>query len=302
MREKYAYAGVAIGAAAIAGVLLYLWSPPARPTPADTGRLRVVATFFPLYDFAAAVGKDKIDLTLLFTRTPEIASFTPADVQEINRADIVIKNGLEFEPILDDLIVASDHHDVAVIDTSVGIAPLGSAEEDEREGGDPHIWLDPANAVIQVGNIRDALIARDPANVDFYRGNAAAYIAELQALDREIADVASRFSRKDFVAFHSAFRYFARHYGLRQAAVIEEFPGKEPSPRYIADTIALIRRTGVTAIFSEPQFSPAVLDAIARDTGLTVRALDPIETGDPARDSYISLMRRNLDVLTEAMQ
>lgn len=299
MQKKYLYgivAAIAIAAAAYVvqtGISSFLYRDPIPVSPAEPGRLIVVATFFPLYDFARAVGKDKIELSLLFTQTPEVASFAPGDVRKINDADIVIKNGLGFEPILDDLLVASDNRNVAVVDTSRSIKPLES---------DPHIWLNPKNAAIQVGNIRDALIAADSAHAEFYRVNAAAYISELQLLDREIADAASRFARHDFVAFHSAFRYFAERYGLRQVAVIEEFPGKEPSPRYIADVIKTIRGAGIKAIFSEPQFSPRVLEAIARDTGFTVHALDPIETGDETRDSYVSLMRRNLEVLKTAMR
>lgn len=264
-----------------------------QSSPSGEGRLRVVATFFPLYDFTKAVGKDTIELTLLFTQTPEVASFAPADVQKINNADLVIKNGLGFEPILDEIIAASDNKAVAVVDTSAFIALLGS---------DPHIWLNPRNAVIQVEHIRDALVSHDPANAAFYRANAAAYITELERLDREIESQVARFRRNDFIAFHSAFRYFADRYGLRQVAVIEESPGKEPSPRYVAEVIKIIRDTGVKAIFSEPQFSPRVLEAIAHDTGLTVYALDPIETGDPEHDSYVSVMRRNREILKRAMQ
>ncbi|OGZ97335.1 MAG: hypothetical protein A3J10_00415 [Candidatus Sungbacteria bacterium RIFCSPLOWO2_02_FULL_54_10] len=272
-------------------------------SPAEnTGRIRVVATFFPLYDFARVVGKDKIELSLLFTQTPEVASFAPGDIQKISQADIVIKNGLGLEPVLDDLLAASDNKGVTVVDTSAGVRLLDSAEPEEHKGADPHIWLSPHNAMVQVSAIHDALVAADPANAAFYQNNAMIYIEELRQLDRAIESDIARFSRRDFVAFHSAFRYFAERYGLRQVAVIEEFPGKEPSPRYIADVIRTIRDTGIATIFAEPQFSPRIVEVIAHDLGLKIYTLDPIETGDPAKDSYLSLMRRNLDVLKEAMQ
>ncbi|MEK7099219.1 MAG: zinc ABC transporter substrate-binding protein [Patescibacteria group bacterium] len=287
-------AGVGILVVGIVTLVLS-WGGP-EPT-IETGRLRVIATFFPLYDFARAVGKDKIELSLLFTATPEVASFTPRDIQKINRADVVVKNGLGLEPVLDELIAASDNKNVTVVDTSVGISSLNT-----DEGADPHIWLNPQNAIVQIGNIRDALVVADPANAASYTGNAAAYIAKLQELDRDIGASVAQFSRKDFVAFHSAFRYFAERYGLRQVAVIEEFPGKEPSPAYIADVIRIIRATGLKTIFAEPQFSPRIVEVIARDLGLTVYTLDPVETGDPVRDSYISLMRHNMETLKRAMQ
>lgn len=302
--------GLALAGAA--GILIFFGPYGMRVDRApDDGRLRVVATFFPLYDFAREVGGDRIVLTLLFTATPEVASFAPADVQKIHDADVVIKNGMGLEPVLDELIAASDNKGVTVADTSTGVPPLQPAddehaEEEEQghahEGADPHIWLNPRNAIVQVGNIRDALAAADPANAAFYRNNADAYVRQLERLDRDIAAEAAGFGRREFVAFHPAFLHFAERYGLRQAAVIEEFPGKEPSPAYLADVIRTIRDTGVRVIFAEPQFSPRIVEVIAQDLGLRVSALDPVETGDPARDSYISVMRRNLDILKQALR
>ncbi len=264
-------------------------------------KLQVVATFFPLYDFTRNIAKDKINLSLLFTQTPEVAAFTPADIRKINNADLVIKNGLGFEVVLDDLLKASDNKNVAVVDVSEHAELLTAA--DEHEGpNDPHIWLDPQNVMKEVETIVNALIIHDPENAEFYRRNADAYILQLRTLDTKIQSDVAGYRSKDFVSFHSAFQYFAHRYGLNQVAVIEEFPGKEPSPAYIAGVIDLIRRKRISAIFSEPQFSPKVVEVIAHDLGLTVRALDPIETGDIERDSYISRMRINMATLKEALQ
>jgi ABC-type Zn uptake system ZnuABC Zn-binding protein ZnuA len=174
--------------------------------------------------------------------------------------------------------------------------------EDGHGGVDPHIWLDPRFAVIQVRNIAEGLAAHDPENAEFYRRNAEAYVRSLEALDAEIARDTAAFTKKDFVAFHPAFSYFARRYGLNQAAVIEEFPGQEPSPRYVAGVMRTIRDLGVTAIFAEPQFSPRIVEVIARDLDIDVRVLDPIETGDPDKDSYLRLMRANLEALRSVLQ
>ena len=273
----------------------------------------MLTTFFPMYDFAKQVGGSRIGLDMLFSQTPEVSSFLPADIQKINNADMVIKNGAGLEPVLDDLIASSDHTDIEVIDTSKGITTITPTKgielkegewhkEDEHGPVDPHIWLDPNNAIIQVGNIRDAFIANDPENADLYHKNAERYIEELRALDQEIREAIAKLSKKDFIAFHSAFQYFAKRYGLNEAATIEEFPGKEPSPRYLSEVIKLIRELGITAIFSEPQFSPKVVEVIARDLNLKVYALDPVETGNLAKDSYIFIMQKNLELLKEALQ
>lgn len=310
MKKISGYIAAATAILAAAGLAISIGGGGSLPEP-DDGRLHVVATFFPVYDFARAIGQDKISLTILFTSTPEVASFAPADVQKINDADLVIKNGMGLEPVLAELIAASDNKGVVVVDTSDGVKALAvskeeGAEEEAQgryhEGADPHIWLNPRNAVMQVGVIRDALAAADPANISFYHENADAYIRELEMLDRDIAQEVASFARKDFIAFHSAFRYFADRYGVRQVAAIEEFPGKEPSPAYIAEVMRMIRKADVRAIFAEPQFAPRIVEVIARDLGLKVYTLDPVETGDPTRDSYISLMRRNVNVLKEAMR
>ena len=310
----------------------------------DGDKLRVVTTFFAMHDFTRQVAGDQVEIVNLFTQTPEVSSFTPSDIQTINQADVVIKNGANLEPVLDDLLAGSDNPNILVIDTSEGVSLMDFAEEEEHEeahdehaeeaahddqsdehaghddhedehveeeetghhhhheGVDPHIWLSPQNAVIQVQTIANALGELDPANAATYETNAAAYIEELQELDAEIASRVATLDRRDFVAFHPAFSYFAERYGLNQAAVIEEFPGQEPGPQYLAEVIETIEELGITALFAEPQFSPRVLQSIASDTGLTVRVLNPIESGNIEQDSYVSLMEENLTELTEALQ
>lgn len=276
-----------------------------------SSKLRVVVTFFPLYDFVNRVAGDKADLDILFAQTPEAASFSPRELQKINRADLIIKNGAGLEPVLDELIAAGDNKNIEVIDSSRGIELLGAFQEigtgegegsEKHTGSDPHIWLDPQNAIIQAQNIRDALAVRDPENADLYKNNAEQLIRELKELDQELQGEIAKLPRKDFIAFHPSFQYFAKRYGLKQAAVIEEFPGKEPSPRYISEIIKIIKERKVRVIFSEPQFSPRIVEVLARDLGLTVHTLDPIETGDPQKDSYISRMRNNLETLKAALQ
>ena len=303
MEQKKILWPVVIAGIIFIGFLIFflgggVFGPKETVPPQSQTKLRVLATFFPIYDFASKVGKDRIELDILFTQTPEIASFTPSDIQKINKASIVIKNGLGLEPILDDLIAAGDSKDIEVVDASKGVRTVASAEGPT----DPHIWLDPNNVIIQVENIRDAFIVHDGVNAGFYRENSEKYIQELRALDQEIQETVSKLSKKDFIAFHSAFQYLAKRYGLSQAATIEEFPGKEPSPRYLSEVIKLIRTLGITAIFSEPQFSPKVVEVIARDLNLKVYALDPAETGDLVDDSYISIMRNNLEILRSALR
>ena len=133
--------------------------------------------------------------------------------------------------------------------------------------------------------------------------NAADYIAQLQSLDQEIKNETQSFSSREFITFHPAWTYFAKRYGLVEAAVIEEAPGKEPSPEYIMHVIDVAKAIKVKAIFAEPQFSTKAADSIARDSGAKVLLLDPI--GGPklaGKDSYISLMEYNVEQMGEAMR
>ncbi|MGB7086107.1 MAG: zinc ABC transporter substrate-binding protein, partial [Phormidesmis sp.] len=177
--------------------------------------LEVVTTFLPMTDFAQAVAGDRAQVTQLLPVgvSPHDYQAKPQDAQRIAEADVLIKNGLAFENFLAALIENAGNADLAVVDTSAGIDPLSTTVEDEHTeadhaddhdhgGVDPHIWLDPKRAIQQVENIRDGLIAADPDGGDIYTDNAAAYISELQALDRDISEALAPYARKTFVTYH----------------------------------------------------------------------------------------------------
>jgi ABC-type Zn uptake system ZnuABC Zn-binding protein ZnuA len=250
--------------------------------------------------------------------TPHDYAFTPADVRKVARADVVVMNGVGgLDGWMEEIIENAGRKALKVINASAGIKIIESGaelkvevegeegheegEEHEHEGGNPHVWLDPTNAIRQVVNIRDGLIAADPENAAVYRRNAESYITRLEKLDSEIMEAARSFKRKDFVAFHDAFPYLAARYGLNQVGVIHEFPGKEPSPKHLAGLVKLIKELKITTIFYEPQFSPKVAETLAKDLGIEVTVLDPADTGELKADSYEKIMRRNLEVLKKAL-
>ena len=155
--------------------------------------------------------------------------------------------------------------------------------------------------IIQVKNIRDALITADPDNGKAYSKNTAEYIQRLINLDREIKDEIRTWNMNQFVAFHSAFEYFAKEYGLEQAGVIQETPEIEPSPKHIAQVIETIKSKGIRAIFTEPQFSHKIVTSIAGDLNLKVYSLDTLETGSLSKEWYEDRMRSNVMVLKKAL-
>ena len=273
----------------------------AEPSPTADGRILVAASITPLADFARQIGGDHVEVITLVPSgaSPHTYELTPSQVEQVAKARLLVLNGIGLEYWADKLIQSADNPNLIVVDTSQGVEVL--AETAGEPGGNPHIWLDPENAIVQVGHIRDALIRADPTHADDYRASAERYIAELQALDQEIADEVATWSNRQFIAFHPAWVYFARRYGLVQAAVIEESPGREPSPADVARIVETARRIGAKAIFAEPQFSPKAAQTIAEESGAHVLFLDPLGSSLDDR-SYLNLMRYNVAQMAKSLR
>ena len=273
----------------------------AEPSPTADGGILVAASITPLADFARQVGDDHVEVITLVPpgASPHTYELIPSQVEQVAKARLLVLNGVGLEYWADKLIQSADNPNLIVVDTSQGIEVLAGAAGEP--GGNPHIWLDPENAIVQVGHIRDALIRADPTHADDYQASAEGYIAELQALDQEIANEVAAWSSRQFIAFHPAWVYFARRYGLVQAAVIEEAPGREPSPADVARIVETARRIGAKAIFAEPQFSSKAARTIAEESGAQVLFLDPL--GSSLNDrSYLNLMRYNVAQMAESLR
>jgi ABC-type Zn uptake system ZnuABC Zn-binding protein ZnuA len=170
-------------------------------------------------------------------------------------------------------------------------------------GPDPHYWLDPIHMQQVVTRIEQVLSTVDPAHAATYREHAQQVRRDLDTLHQEIQRETQALSDRRFIAMHSAWTYFASRYNLHQVAVIEPFPGREPSPRYLVDLTKLMQREGVKAVVIEPQLSTSAAQALARETGARVALLDPTGgPGVPERDSYVALMRYNVAELVKLLR
>lgn len=276
----------------------------------DDERPLVVTSVPILYSLTANVAGDDVRLENLLPpgMSPHGPSFRPEQARLVADADLLITNGAGLDPWADDLAAGAGRTDLerVVASRAVEVARPGEAvtvpDGGPTEGTDvdPHVWLDPANAEAMVATIRDGLKKLDPANAAGYDQRAAAYAGRLRQLDGEIRRRLDDLPRKDFVSFHSAWLYYARAYGLRQVAVIQEFPGKDPSPKYLAGIVDLVRELGVTAVIAEPQFSSRPAAAIAAETDARVYTADP-EGNALGASVYVDLMRANTDVFVEAL-
>jgi zinc transport system substrate-binding protein len=164
-----------------------------------------------------------------------------------------------------------------------------------RVGGtvDPHVWLDPTN----MATMTEALAA-EMKSVN--APNKAAFVGELTDLDKEFESGLADCKRRDFITTHESFGYLAGHYRLTQIAVSGISPEAEPNPNRFAEVTDLIKRTGSTTVFAEHALNNDVADALAREAGVKVAILSPIETM-PEGSTYASIMRANLAALREAL-
>lgn len=263
-------------------------------------KIVALVSFFPLYDFTKEVGKDRVDVSLIIPAGVEPHDWEPSiqDIQQIQQADIIIVNGVGFENWLKS--IEKLNLELDIIDSSIGVNIIKDIVDDQESPlGDPHIWLNPNLAKIQVKNIANGLIKSDPDNSQYYNDNYESYIKKLDALDLKIRNELSN-CKKDFVAFHNAFTYFASEYGLNQHSITSTDPHDEPTSKTLEQIINLSKEMKVQIIFSEEGVDKRTSEVIANEVGGKVLILSPLEISE-TNTSYIEKMEANLDNLKEAL-
>jgi ABC-type Zn uptake system ZnuABC Zn-binding protein ZnuA len=280
------------------------------PAGDDGAALRVVATTTQVADFSRNVGGDRIELTQILKPNvdPHDYETSPADVQAIADADVVVKNGVGLEKFLDDTI-ASAAFSGTVVDTSTGVTVRPG---DPGEEGDPHIWHDPTNAKIMVRNIADAFAAKDPAGKATYEANYASYAAKLDRLDRRIRAQLDSLppTQRKLVTNHDALGYYIARYRLQfVGSIIPSFDtSAELSGKDITDLVAKIRASGVNAIFSESSLPPKTAEVIGREAGVRVVEGDGALYGDSLGPegsdgaTYLTMEQHNTGAIVAALR
>ena len=287
-------------------------------TAADDGRLRVLTSFYPMYDFACKIGGDCIDVTNMVPSGTEPHDWEPStnDLKNLEKADVFIYNGADMEPWADDLLVSrSDTLHVVEASENVELRTTDGEHEHahEHEGADhhhgdfdPHVWLDPENAKIEMEAIRDALCAADPENSTVFQSNYEKYAAELDVLDAEFREKLAPLPNRTIVVAHEAFGYLCDAYGLTQVGIEGLSPDSEPDPGRMAEVIDFVREHSISTIFFEELVSPKVAEAIASETGAQAKRLSPLEglsdEQAAAEADYFSVMHDNLAALMEALK
>lgn len=282
-------------------------------TPRSQGTLPVVATFYPLQEFAQRVGGERLRVVTLVPPGAEPHDYEPRpqDITALHAARIVIYNGAGLEPWLEKLRPEFPAQGL-ILNASAGL-PLarGIDEQDGGAGGeppsrfDPHVWLDPQLAARMVANITRGLQEADPQGREFYQARAASLQAQLLALHIEFASKLRICRQKEFITTHAAFGYLARSYGLMQLAISGLTPEAEPAPARLRELVHLARAHHLTVVYYETLVSPKVAETLAREVGARVLVLNPLEglTNEERRQgqTYFSVMHENLAHLAEGL-
>lgn len=274
--------------------------------------LKIVTSFYPVYIATLNIvdGAENVSLSNLTSTDVGCLhdyQLTTANMLILNKADVLVINGGGMESFVQKAIDNSDG--LKIIDSSNGI--LEEHEENHAEnnhnhghehGENAHIWVSVSLYIEQVKNIKRELCVIDPKNKDIYEKNAAEYIEKLEKLKDEMHEQLDDIEDKNIVTFHEAFEFFAEEFDLNIVAVIEREPGTYPSAGELAEIIDIVRQMEAKAIFTEPQYFENAANIIARETGRTLYSLDPIVTGDLNKDAYEKTMRKNLEILVEALK
>ena len=289
-------------------------------------KLNVMASFYPMYDFATKVGGDKVEVTNMVPAGTEPHDWEPAatDVKNLEEADVFIYNGAGMEHWTEDVLGALDNKELKVVEASRGLTLLEGKEEDEEETEDsssdsdasdestdseitydPHVWLNPLNAKAEMENIKNAFVEADPDNKDYYEQNYETYAEKFDQLDKEYKDGLADTKSKDLITSHEAFGYLCQAYGLNQVGIEGLSPDSEPDASRMNEIIKFAKENNVKTIFFEELVSPKVSETIADEIGAKTAVLNPLEglTDDEisAGEDYFSVMESNLDVLKQAL-
>jgi zinc transport system substrate-binding protein len=278
----------------------------------ERGKLHVIASFYPLQWVTERVAGPGAEVSSLTPpgAEPHDLELVPRDVATLAEADLVVYLG-GFQPAVDDAVaqeangsaldVAGDAH-LRPADTGEEHADDGHSEEGNAAGGrDPHFWLDPTRLADVADAVATQLGTARRAQSEAFVRRAGQVRADLEALDREMAQGLAGCEGTDLVTSHAAFGYLAERYGMSQVGISGLSPDAEPSPRDVADVAAFVAEHEVRTIYYETLVSPDVARTVARETGATTAVLDPLEgiTDDSPGDDYLEVMQANVQTLRE---
>jgi zinc transport system substrate-binding protein len=270
-------------------------------TGSASASLKAVTSIHPLAAIVREVGGDRVEVTTLVPAgsDPHHFELTPRKARAIHEADVVFLIGGQF----DDWTMPGQGRDLdrpRIVrfykDFSDSLINMGNTFN-------PHFWLDPLFARQMAGVVARTLCALDSAGCAFYRARALRFGTEMDSLNAAISKRLSEAGFKDFIAFHPAWSYFARRYGLNETGTIEMSDEQEPSARHIAEIVRKMTDMGIKIIIAEQFANTDLAEGVASQTGARVIYLDPLGGEDlPDRDTYAGLLDYNVSVIENALR
>lgn len=269
------------------------------PQPISSGstNLRIFASFYPIYDFVEKIGKDKVDVSTIVPNGVEPHDFepTPKQIAELQNADLIFINGAGFEDWINDI----ENSNIVDLTRNITIENINS-------NPNPHLWLDPILVESMADKIYNILVSWDPDNIAYYQNNLKQFDDNLELLNSNIKNNLTNCALSDFIAFHDAFGYFAKRYGLTQHVIGGISPEMDVNPQKLSESIKLAEQLGITTIFSEDNIEPRLSNTIASEIGGKVLILSPIEMITQEEhdlgEDYFSKMYDNLNNLKIALE
>ena len=273
--------------------------------------INIVVTIPVLKDLTEQVGGSRVRVTSLLNGYENEHTYSPkpSDLVAVRKARLLFEVGIGLEVWVSALVKNAGSTSLRVVTTSKGIAllrdrpePHGAAHAGEGDDrGNPHVWLDPENAMTMMRHITEALIQIDPAHATEYRTNQASYLRRLDQLRGELSERVARVADRRFIAHHPAWPYFARRFGFQIVGTIQPQSGSEPSALHLHELIASIRKDRIKVVVSEIQLSQKIPELLAKETGARVVVLTTLPGGLPYTDTYLDMLRYNVLQLVDAL-
>ncbi|WP_295149638.1 metal ABC transporter substrate-binding protein [uncultured Peptoniphilus sp.] len=309
-------------------------------------KLKVYASVYPMYDFTKKIAGDKMDVEMIMPQGTEPHGWEPDSnaIKNLENADMFIYNGAELESWTDKVLGSLSNKELKVVEASESVDLIKSThthdhededhdhnheheanhnhnheaaennhnhEDHDHEGHhhgpmDPHVWISPKNAKIEMENIKNALVELDKDNEDYYESNYEKYAKMLDELDAKYSESLGSLPNKEIVVSHEAYGYLCKDYGLTQIGVKGVNAETEPDAKKMAEIISYIKENNITSIFTEELIDPKVSNIIASETGCQVKVLSPIEGLSQEqvdnKADYFSVMEENLENLVGALK
>lgn len=259
---------------------------------------QIYTSFYCIYDFANTIGGDKIEVHNLVPTGTEPHDWEPStrDMAYISEGDILFYNGAGMESWIDK-VTASAGEKIKYVELSENIAG--------DEVSDPHIWLDPLNAVKMAEKIKETLCEIDSLNTDYYNNNFMEFKKQAENVDNEYKSAFNNISDKKIVVAHEAYGWLCKAYGLEQTAIEGLSAEGEPSPIKMQELVETIKQNNIKYIFYEELISPKVAKSLSDESGTQLIELNPFEglTDEEIAEgkNYISVMKENLENLKKAL-